>query len=103
MHTITLSEFKAKYQILLRAVHDTREPIRITRNSKPFVEIHPIPLDAAKKERLRSERDARDLELINRFAEELNAEAVDRLKDQTDIFDLASQQRVKKKSRRRQR
>ena len=51
---------------------------------------------------MRAERDARDMELINRFAEELNADVVDGLEDQADIFDLAIQPRVKK-SRKRQR
>lgn len=60
-------------------------------------------MDAVEKERLRAERDARDIELINRFADQWNADAQDGLEDQADIFDHAIHPRVKKKSRKQQR
>jgi len=42
-------------------------------------------LDQYLKQRLRAQRDARDLELINRNAEQLNRDAVDGLEDQAPL------------------
>jgi hypothetical protein len=66
------------------------------------VKIHPIPIDDAEKERLRAERDAREIDLINRFADELNADALDVLSYQADIFAQPRRQKAKMKSRTRQ-
>jgi prevent-host-death family protein len=103
VRTINFSEFKTQCHALIRAVHDTGEPIRITCHGKPIVEIHPIAIDAAEKERLRAERDAHDIELINRFADELNANALDVLEYQADMFAKPRRGKAKMKSRSRQR
>lgn len=74
---IPFSKFRAKIFHFMRCVQQTREPLLMTRDGEALAEIHPIPLDASEKERLRAERDARDLEIINRHAGQLNAEALD--------------------------
>jgi len=68
---------------------------------KSLAEIHPVPVNAAEEERLRAERDARDLEIINRNAAQLNADAEDGLCYQAfGSFDRrkTSRPRNKKKS-----
>jgi len=67
------------------------------------VKIHPIPVYDAEKERRRAERDAREIDLINRFADELNADALDVLSYQTHIFAQPRREKAKMKSRHRQR
>jgi prevent-host-death family protein len=95
MKTIGLSEFRANCHSVINAVGRTRRPVLITRRGSPIVEIRPIPIGAAEQERLRAERNARDLELINRFADELNEEALDGLEFQAG----GPQPRMSKKKR----
>jgi hypothetical protein len=86
-------------------VEETRQPIRVTRFGKSLAEIHPVPLNAAEEERLRAERDTRDLEIINRNAAQLNADAEDGLHYQAfgsfDSEETSRPRRKKKKGRRR--
>jgi len=103
VRTINSSEFRTQCLALIRAIHDTGEPIRIARHGKPIAEIHPIPIGDADKERLRAERDAREIESINRFADELNADVLDVLEYQVDIFAQARSGRGEKEKRKRQR
>lgn len=79
MKEIQFTEFRTNLFALLRSVEQNREPILVTRFGKPLAEIHPIPIRAADRERLRAERAARDVKLINRYADELNKDAVDGL------------------------
>ena len=44
-----------------------------------LAEIHPLTTGAAKKERLRTERDAREIEIINQNTDQLNADALEGL------------------------
>jgi len=73
--TFSLSEFRGKCSALLSLVYKSGERIQITRFGRPLAEIRPPGLS----EEERAERDARDIELINRYADELNAEAEDAL------------------------
>jgi antitoxin (DNA-binding transcriptional repressor) of toxin-antitoxin stability system len=77
MSSISVSEFRTHCFALLQSVERTRSTIRITRYGKPLAEIHPPPKDAAEIERLRAEREARDLELLNKLADQMNAEVED--------------------------
>lgn len=83
MKTVSLSEFRRKISSLFRLVKETHERIQVTRFGRPLVEIMQPGLSAED----RAARDARDLEILNRFADELNVEAEDGLEDQADIFD----------------
>jgi len=67
------------------------------RLGKPLVEIRPVPADAAEEERRRIERKARDIELLNRYADELNAQAEEILEYQADIFVPPSKRSKKSK------
>src|SRR5215469_2441207 len=87
MKRITLSEFQSNYSSVFKSVARTRCSILVTRDGKPLVVIRPVPISAAEEERRRAERDARDLEILNRYADELNAEAEDSLEYQADVFD----------------
>jgi hypothetical protein len=87
-------------------VEETRQPLRVTRSGKSLAEIHPVPVNAAEEERLRAERDARDIEMINRNAAKLKVDAEDGLRYQAfgsfDREKKASRPKNKKnKSRRR--
>ena len=79
MRTIPLSEFRTDPLAVLRSVQKTRRPVRVAQLGEPLAEIHPVPIDAAENERLRAERDAREIEIINRNAAQLNADALDLL------------------------
>lgn len=79
MRRIPFPEFRTKCYAILESVRETRKPIRVTRFGKALAEIHPVPVSAAEEERLRAERDARDIEIINRNAARLNADAEDGL------------------------
>ena|SRR5579863_1746838 len=100
MRRITLSEFRSNYSSVFRSVEQTRRPILVTRLGKPMVEIRPVSIGAAEEERRRTEREARDLEILNRYADEWNAQAEDGLEYQADIFDQGP---PKSKSRGRKR
>jgi len=69
--------------------------VQITRFGRPLVEIR-APGPSAEE---RAARNARDLEIINRFADRLNAEAEDGLEDQADMFDEFEKPRKGKKRR----
>lgn len=100
MKTVPLSEFRRRCSALLKLVKRTHERIQITRFGRPLAEIRPPGLSAEE----RAARDARDLEILNRMADELNAEALDALEDQADLsFDEKTKRKAgkKKKGRRR--
>jgi antitoxin (DNA-binding transcriptional repressor) of toxin-antitoxin stability system len=71
MKVVSLSEFHPKCSALLRLVKETQEHIRITRYGKPLAEIGPPGLSPKE----RAAQDAREVEILNRCADELNAEA----------------------------
>ena len=83
MKTISLTEFRRNCSALLRQVEAKNQRVQITRFGRPLAEIRAPGLSAEE----RAARDAHDLELINRFADELNADAEDGLEDQADMFD----------------
>lgn len=103
MRRITVSEFRSNCSSVFKSVAQTREPILVTRKGKPLVEIRPVPIGAAEEERRRAEREARDLEILNRYADELNAQAIDGLEYQADETDQPVRNTTKNKNRRRQR
>lgn len=81
MRTVSRSEFYRRGSALLERVQKTREPLRVTRFGRPFVEVHPPgPTDEE-----RAQRDARDLEILNRYADELNRDALDGLEFQAEV------------------
>jgi hypothetical protein len=53
--------------------------MRITRFGQPLAEIHPCSLKSLNSDLARAQRDACDIEIINRNADCLNAEAEDAL------------------------
>lgn len=103
MRTIPLSECRANLSSLLHLVARTRQAIRVSRRGCPLVEIRPIPISAANKERLCAESEALDLEILNRFADEMNKDALDGLEDQADLFAEMPAGKAKRKSRKGQR
>jgi antitoxin (DNA-binding transcriptional repressor) of toxin-antitoxin stability system len=102
---IPVSYLRAHCFALLQSVERTGSTIRITRYGKPLAEIHPPPKDATEIERLRAERSARDLELLNKHADEMNAEAEEDLRfyDVPEGYVLKKIRVRKKKSRKRKR
>jgi prevent-host-death family protein len=42
MHTVTISEFRARCLALLRQVQKTKLPLRITRFGKPIADVVPV-------------------------------------------------------------
>ena len=86
LKNISISEFRAQYSALIRGVEKTKKPIQITRLGKPVAEIHPSSLQiSADRALARAQRDARDLEIINRNADRLNAAAEDALEYQAPV------------------
>ena len=79
MRTVSVLELRASCSAILKSVRDTKQPIRITHLGKTLAEIHPLTTGAPKKERLRTERDAREIEIINQNADQLNADALEGL------------------------
>lgn len=71
-------ELRAGCSAFLKSVRDTKQPIR-THLGQALAEIHPVPIGAAEKERSRAERDAREIEIINQNADQLNADAMEGL------------------------
>ena len=103
MRTIPFSEFKSKFHALLNAVHDTREPIRITRKGKLLVEDSSDSIGRSGGGK--TPRGARrpGYRITQPICRELNADALDSLENHADTFDHATPHRVKTKSRKRQR
>jgi hypothetical protein len=96
--TFSLSEFRSKYSSLLNDVCETGERIQVTRYGRPLAEIRRPGLSAEERAR----RDASDLELINRYAGKLNAEAKDALEFQAlGYFERRKGNVRKQKSRKR--
>ena len=60
-----------------------------------------IPIQAAERERLPAEHDARGLELIDRYADTLNADAIDGLHHQADGPSPRPARRARKKKGRK--
>jgi PHD/YefM family antitoxin component YafN of YafNO toxin-antitoxin module len=98
---IPFPEFSANLFALLKSVQETRQPFLVTRFGTPVAEIHPAHIGAAEKERLRAERDARDLEILNRYAAELNSEAEGGLDEQDSGSNHKNKAARNTKSRRR--
>ena len=101
MKSIPLAEFRANCSSILKSVARYRQPILVTRLGEPVVVIRPVPISVAEEQRRRGERDARELELINRYADRWNAEAEDGLRYQADIFGGRAGRTQKKRSRKR--
>jgi prevent-host-death family protein len=101
MKTIPLSEFSRKCSTLLKLVNKTHESIQVTQFGRPLAEITPPGPSAAE----RAARRARDVEILNRFADELNAQALSELEDQVFIVldgpNKNATGRKKKKGRKR--
>jgi prevent-host-death family protein len=101
MLTVPLSEFSRKCSSLLKLVNKTQESIQVTQYGRPLAQITPPGPSAAE----RAARHARDVEILNRFADELNAQALDALEDQAFIvLDGLNKKRTgrkKKKGRKR--
>jgi prevent-host-death family protein len=101
MKTIPLSEFSRKCSTLLKLVNKTHESIQVTQFGRPLAEITPPGPSAAE----RAARRARDVEILNRFADELNAQALSELEDQAFIVldgpNKNATGRKKKKGRKR--
>jgi len=100
MKTVPLTQFRRKCSSLLQLVNEMHETIQITRFGLPLADIKPPGLSAEE----RTARDARELEIINRFADELNADALDALEYQVPVgFEKKKgrEHRKKQKTRRR--
>ena len=97
VRTVSLTEFRDQCSALLKQVHKRRQRICVTRYGRTIAEIHPPGLT----EEQRAQRDARDLELINRYADELNADATDGLEYQTVVGFDKNKARVSKRKRTR--
>jgi prevent-host-death family protein len=98
MKTISVAEFRADCASVFKSVAQTRRPILVTRLGKPVAVMRPVPISVVEEQRRRTERKARDLGLINRFADELNKQAMDGLEYQADES-WQEAQRTPKKSR----
>lgn len=72
MKTVLLSQFRRRCSFLLKQVYKSHKPIQVTQFGRPLVEVRPPGLSAEE----RAARDARDVELLNRFADELNVQAL---------------------------
>jgi prevent-host-death family protein len=103
MKEMSFAEFRAKLFAVLRSVERTREAILITRAGKPLAEIHSVPITAPQQERLRAEGDARDLQLINRYADVLNKDELDGLEHQTAKPSRSTARLVRKNKGRKRR
>ena len=90
MKIVPLSELRRQCSALLQLVKKTHEPIQVTRFGRPFVKIGPPGLSPDQ----RAPRDARDREILNRFADELNADA---LEDSKIRLPLVLREKVKTK------
>ena len=99
MKRITVSEFRSNCSSVIKSVAQTRRPILVTRDGNPLVVIRPVPISAAEEERRRAERDASDLEILNRYSDELNKDALDGLEDQADIFPQPARKVAKRKAK----
>jgi hypothetical protein len=83
-------------------VEQTKKPLRITRFGQPLAKIQPLSLEEYKIDLTRAARDSRDIEIINRNADRLNAEAEDALEYQAPWeLDEPKKRLVRKKSRTR--
>jgi hypothetical protein len=98
MKEIPFAEFIVNVFAVLRSVEQTREAILLPPSGKPLAEIRSVPTSAAERERLRAERDARDLKLTNRYADALNEDALDSLEPSR----RPARRARKKKGRKRQ-
>jgi antitoxin (DNA-binding transcriptional repressor) of toxin-antitoxin stability system len=103
VRTVSVSELRASCSAILKSVRDTRQPIRITHLGKMLAEFHPLTTGAAKKERLRTERDAREIEIINQNTDQLNADALEGLSYGASPSKPYGPKRSKKKEGRKQR
>ena len=97
--TVTLSEFRRKCSVLLTLAKETHQTIQITRFGKPLADIKPPGPSAAE----RAARQARDVELLAKYADEMNAQAEEDLA----FYDVPKgyvlkKIRARKKKRRRQ-
>jgi len=81
VRSVTISEFRAKCSALLSGVRKTKRPIQATRWGRPLVKIC-LPGHSPEE---RARRNARDLALLNQYADELNADAVDGLEFQAEV------------------
>jgi PHD/YefM family antitoxin component YafN of YafNO toxin-antitoxin module len=77
MRSVPISEFRANCYASIQCVVKTSAPICVSRYGKPLAEIHPPTKNVAEMKRLRAERNARELEILDKYANELNAEAED--------------------------
>jgi len=99
---VSISALRADCFELLRQVEKTKKPIRITRFGQPLAEIHPCSLNSLNCDLARAARNARDIEIINRNADRLNAEAEDALEYQAPWdLDEPKKRPARKKSRTR--
>jgi prevent-host-death family protein len=71
VRTVSISEFRANCSALLKRVQKTKKPIQVTLLGRPLAEIRSPGLSPE----MRAHRDARDVEILNRYAAELNADA----------------------------
>lgn len=97
VRTVSLTEFRDPCSALLKQVQKRRAANPRDALWKILAEIGPPGLT----EEQRAKRDARDLELINRYADELNADAVDGLEYQTVVGFDKGKPRIPKKKRTR--
>ena len=61
MKEVTISEFKAKSMAILREVHSTRKPVRVTRFGRPFAEIIPVAAAHARAAWIGSMKDSMEI------------------------------------------
>ena len=101
MRKISVSEFRTNCSAVFRSVAQTRTPVLITRDGNPLVVIRPVPIGAAEEERRRAELEARDLEILNHYADELNAQALEGLEHQAELPEQYAERRKQKRLKRR--